>query len=944
MLKNRVMSILGLLVVASMVLAACGPAATEVPATAAPVATEAPTATPVPVRQGAWVDSVVFTSIDNADEAVKQLQADQIDVFAETVANPNTFKTVKEDANLSYATSFGTYTELTFNPVLKFTDGRLNPFGDPKIREAMNQLIDRNYIVQEIYGGLASTKLLPLNSAFPDYARYVDTARALEAKYAFNSEAAKAVIAAEMEANGATLGTDGKWMFDGKPVTIIFIIRIEDERKATGDYISGLLEDAGFTVDRQYKSRSDASPIWYRSNPTDGQWNVYTGGWITTAVSRDDATNFAYFYSNLGSGSALWQAYSPSEEFFAVSEKLWNSDFKDMDERGQQFRQAMELAMQDSVRVWLVDQQAFSPFKANVKLAYDLAGGISGSRLWPYTLRFTDKEGGEMRIAMSGILTEPWNPINGSNWISDTSANRATGDVAAMPDPYTGLVWPQRIEKAEVVAKEGLPITKSLDWVDLKFQPEITVPDDAWADWDASAQKFITVGEAKAIAAKVADFETQAAALAAAVDLTKLDDAALTQFVSDYAAKYSEVTGFAVDVSSAFASDDAKAAVTAKVEEIKAAAAEEQAAALLGFANETVAVLKGGEAFGIASRDYSTALAKTTVYYPADLFKTVKWHDGSPLSMADFVMGMIMTFDNGKLGSAIYDENAASNVESFLSHFKGVKIVSTDPLVIETYDDFYLLDAETMISTWWPVYSYGQAPWHNLAIGIQAETDNKLAFSSGKAETNQVEWTSFIAGPSLEILKGYADADAASGFIPYEPTLGQYVTADEAKARFVNLQTFYGVHNHFWLGTGPFILDKVFPVESTLTLVRNPDFVDPADKWAGFGEPKLSTVIVDGAGQVTIGAEASFDVLVTYADAPYPAAEIAGVKYLVFNAKNELVATGEATLVEDGKYQVVLSADVTKGLEAGSNKIEVAVSSNVVSIPTFASFEFVTAP
>nr|BAL54666.1 peptide/nickel transport system substrate-binding protein [uncultured Chloroflexota bacterium]BAL56879.1 peptide/nickel transport system substrate-binding protein [uncultured Chloroflexota bacterium] len=843
---RKLSHILGLAVVLGLLLAACGPKtplATQLPsqpptatATAVP-----PTPTPTPPPpQGSWVDSIVFSSIDSPDVAITQLKAGQLDVFAETVSNPENFKVVKEDANLRYYTSLGTYTELTFNPILNFKDGRLNPFGDPQIREAMNMLVDRNYIVQEIYGGLAVPKLLPLNSSFPDYARYIDTARALENIYAYNPDKAKAMIKERMEALGATMGADGKWQYNGQPVTLIFIIRIEDERKAIGDYVAGVLEDAGFTVDRQYKSRQEASPIWLRSDPNEGQWNLYTGGWITTAISRDDGSNFAYYYTKLGGGSPLWQAYTPSDEFYSVAEKLWNNDFTTLDERGQLFQKAMELALKDSVRVWLVDQVSFSPARANVQLASDLAGGISGSRLWPYTLQFTDKKGGEVRIAVNGIPVDPWNPIAGSNWISDQMAIRATGDVAAMPDPYTGLAWPQRIEKAEVVAKEGLPISKSLDWVDLKFEPEIKVPADAWADWDAANQKFITVGE-----------------------------------------KFPEGT---------------------------------------------------------------TALVKTTVVYPKDLFQKIKWHDGSPLTLGDFIMGMILTFDPGKQESAIYDEAAASNLESFLSHFKGVRIVSTDPLTIETYDDYYLLDAELTVSTWWPAYGYGQAPWHSLALAIQAEADKKLAFSTDKAQANGVEWTSFIGGPSLEILKGYLDQDAQNGYVPYAETLGKYVTADEAKARYANLQKWYQEHGHFWVGTGPFYLDKVFTTEKSLVLKRYADFPDYADKWLRFGEPKIAAVTLDGPAQVKAGEEAKFNVSVTFKGQPYPANELASVKYLLFDANNNLVAKGDAVKVAEGQYQVVLGADMTKGLTAGTNKLEVVVASNVVSIPSFQSIQFVTVP
>jgi len=62
-----------------------------------------------------------------------------------------------------------------------------------------------------------------------------------------------------------------------------------------------------------------------------------------------------------------------------------------------------------------------------------------------------------------------------------------------MYDPYTGLIWPLRVACADVLVKEGLPVGKTLDWVNLQFAPEIALPDDVWADWDATAQKFLTV-------------------------------------------------------------------------------------------------------------------------------------------------------------------------------------------------------------------------------------------------------------------------------------------------------------------------------------------------------------------------------------------------------------------------------------------------------------------
>jgi peptide/nickel transport system substrate-binding protein len=753
------------------------------------------------------------------------------------------YKTVQADPNLAFVNVYGSADEISYNPSACTDTTKLNPFANAKIRAATNKLFDRNYINQEIQGGLGVPKFFPVVTAFPDYAKYIATARALEGKYAYNPELAKADIAAEMEAMGATLGADGKWQYQGAPVVLIGIIRTEDDRRQIGDYVATQLESVGFTVDRQFKTRSEASPIWVQSNPADCLYNYYTGGWITTAVDRDQGDNFSFYNTANDYPIPMFQAYTPSEEFNEIALKLRNNDFATLEERDELFARAMELSIEDSgsgsVRVWIDDGLAFGPQTADVQVTADLSGGVSGAQLWPYTVRFKDLEGGVMRMAQPGILVDPWNSIAGSNWIYDQMPIRATQDYGAVYDPFTGLAWPQRIESATVVAEEGLPIGKTLDWVNLEFAPSIEVPGDAWVDWDATNQKFITAAEA---------YTT-------------------TQ----------------------------------------------------------------------------TARTKTTVVYPADLFETIKWHDGSPLTMGDFVNNMIMNFDPGKPESAIYDEALGETLAAFLSHFKGVKVVSTDPLTIETYDDLFNLDAEVLVygSTWWPNYTYGPLSWHANALGVQAEADKKLAFSADKAEKNKVEWMSYVAGPSLEILKGYLDASLTEPYIPYAATLGEYVTAEEAAARYANLAKWYEERGNFWLGTGPFYLYRVFPVEQTITLQRFADYPDRADKWAVFGEPKVATVELDGPGQVAAGSEAVFDVFVNFKDQPYPADEVASVAYLVFDASGNLVTQGDAAFVADGQYQVTLGTDVTGAFTSGGYKLEVAVVVTPVSLPGFASLEFI---
>lgn len=786
---------------------------------------------------GAWVDEVIVTEEPSAAAAVTRLEVGELDVYAYGVSDPAIFQKVSASPALGFERSFGSYSELTFNPagpVLE--DGKLNPFAVPRVREAINWLVDREYIAEEIHGGMAVPRYLPITSAFPDYARLADIARKLELRYAHDPERAKAVITEEMGKLGATL-VGGKWHYQGEPVKLILLIRTEDERREIGDYLATLLEELGFTVERQYKTAAEASPIWIGSDPAKGLFHIYTGGWVTTVVARDQSTNFNFFYTPRGLARPLWQAYKPATEFDEIADRLARRDFKTMEERTQLFARALELAMQDSVRVWLVDSLSISPRRAEVKVAADLAGGIYGAYLWPYTIRFTDRVGGTMRIAMPSILTDPWNPLDGTNWIYDMMLIRATADYGYMWDPFTGLHWPQRAERAEVYVKEGLPVSRTLDWVDLKFVPENRVPPDAWLDWDPVAQRFITVGE-----------------------------------------KHPE---------------------------------------------------------GL------TANRKTVVYYPNNLYN-VKWHDGSNFSLADIVLGIILTFDRAKEGSPVFDAAKVPAFETFQRYFRGVRIVQKDPLVIETYTDLYYLDAEWYVGTWFPYYDQGPGAWHTLGLGLMAEMNQEAAFSKDKSQKLGVEWLNMIAGPTVGVLERFLRKASDENYIPYAPALGQFISAAEARQRWANLAAWYREKGHFWVGSGPFYLERAYPVEGMVHLKRFADYPDPAEKWVRFGEPMIADLEVEGATRVRIGAEAVYDVAVTFQGKPYPVALVENVKYLVFDARGELALTGTAQAVGDGLWRIVLTGAQTARLPAGSNRLEVIAVPRVVSIPSFESVVFVT--
>ena len=712
---------------------------------------------PLPAT-GAAVGTVIFTLEPDHARAVLKLAAGAIDIYAQPITDPVLFADIVTHPEIDYAFSYGSCLDLRFNtvgPIFPGT-GKLNPFAVPEIREAMNWLIDRDYMVEEYLGGMGVAKYTALGTAFPDAAvRYPHIVEAIEAHYAHNPTEATAVIAAEIEKLGAVF-EDGNWYYDGEWVEIIALIRADlSPYPAAGHYLADLLEDLGFQVTRLVRTAAEAAPIWLYGDPADGEFHFYTGNWASPAIPLDQGGIFDQMYTHrVMTGYALWEVLEEQlldwPELDEASRKLRYREFTTMEEREELFETVLWEAMKFSNCIWLMDVAAGNSFRHNVRVAVDIAGGI-GEPMWAYTAHF--HEDGEpvwrytMRIEMPSLLVDNWNPVAGSTKSYDMFITGTLGDSGTLPHPRTGLLWPQRIESAAVTIKEGLPVGRTLDWLTLDFAPEIVTPSDAWADWDAVEERFITVAE-------------------------KMDSES---------AYYDE--------------------------------------------------------------DYSPqALRKSVVTYPADLWQ-VPLHDGSTLSIGDFILAMIMTFDRGKEDSPIYDPSEKASLEAFLATFKGVRIVSVEPnLVIETYSDVWYMDAEWNVTHWFPAYGTQDWTgfWHTVTVGWLAEKNEALAFSQDKSAGLGVEWTDYTRGPSLDILSWWMDWAAAYNFIPYKSTLGDYITSAQATERWTNLQDWYADIGHFWVGSGPYMLKTVSPTAKIVVLKRFEDYPDPSDKWFFLLEPLSS--------------------------------------------------------------------------------------------------------
>jgi len=237
-----------------------------------------------------------------------------------------------------------------------------------------------------------------------------------------------------------------------------------------------------------------------------------------------------------------------------------------------------------------------------------------------------------------------------------------------------------------------------------------------------------------------------------------------------------------------------------------------------------------------------TVQLMSRAYYPAGTFG-IKLHDGSELSMADFLLGAILTFDRAQPASAIYDPAAVSAYNSFMAVFRGVKFITDEPgydLVVETWTNSWSMDAELSVVTWFPTYRQGQGAWHTLGIGIKAEAEEKLAYGEAKSNTLEVPWTNFIAGAARDELKTQLAGVIAAGstYAPYKALIAAEYAARglgdfdvEIADRWANLDAFVAAKNHFWVGSGPLYLDSVDTINNVAVLKRHADYPDDADKW-----------------------------------------------------------------------------------------------------------------
>ena len=478
-------TVLPLAMAVAMVAAACSGGGDGGPSTAAPSPSPGPSpgATPTVAvepagyeaphsRPGPAVDRVLFKAF-HVDQAPAEFEAGNMDAYFFSLKT-SAARSLRNKEGVRLEEAPATSISIVLNPA-PAPEGQLNPFSIKEIRQAVQYLVNRNSIASDIYQGMALPMVTHLSPTDFDFLTVFDLAK--EVDYRYDPDLAFSIIQREMTNAGAEL-VDGRWEFEGRPIRLKFIVRVEDERRDVGELLRAELERAGFLVAPSYQRFAPAVLAVYSSDPQAFGWHLYTEGWGRGSPQR-------YDFGTINQMAAPWQGNMPGwresgfwqyehAELDDLGQRLFTGDFRNLDERNQIYRRMTEIALDESIRVWVATVQNSYPIDDRVRgITIDLVSGPKTQR----TVRNAYIPGkDELTLGNLWVWTErtTWNPVGGFGDVYSNDIWRNLFDPPVTIHPFTGLPVPFR---ADFVIETAGP------------DGRLDIPDGAVL-WDSEADRW----------------------------------------------------------------------------------------------------------------------------------------------------------------------------------------------------------------------------------------------------------------------------------------------------------------------------------------------------------------------------------------------------------------------------------------------------------------------
>ena len=408
-------------------------------------------------EKNTFVNSIKFIQYLDENTALEEVKNGNLDLYYYRIS-PDRLENKQSTEGLKIYDSTGGSYSLLVNPA---ESEKFNPFSEKDARFALNYLVDRKLIVNELMSGYGSQIISYYGPTDPAYLTIIKEIESFNFKY--NPTLANKINSESIIERGGEK-IDGKWFQNNKEIEVTNFFRSDDPvRKSIGEILAKELENIGFKIKKDYGDLNKAFVVVYGSNPAEMSWNLYTEGWGRSAFVKYDSIGLGQMYSpwfsNMpGFNDPTYWNYE-NKKLDELTQKIYKGDFESAEKRTELIQEAVVEGINESVRIFLASKVDQYVVNQNVEgVVNDLGAGVP-SRFTPINAKTDDNE---LSVGVKQIYQGAWNPIMG---LTDTYSRQIwniISDPITFKHPFTGETFPVRaqwdVETSELNKKISVPI------------------------------------------------------------------------------------------------------------------------------------------------------------------------------------------------------------------------------------------------------------------------------------------------------------------------------------------------------------------------------------------------------------------------------------------------------------------------------------------------------
>jgi len=390
-------------------------------------------------EKGTFLDEIRFVQYLDENTALEEVRNGKLDLYYYRISSDR-LKDADSRDGLQIFESTGGYFSILLNPT---NAGEFNPFSIREVRYAINFLVDRNLIVNELLGGYGSPMISNYGIFSADYLGIIDVLESFQFRY--NPNLANQIISEQLENAGAQK-INNVWHYDEEPIVITFFIRSDDPaRKAIGEILSSNLESIGFIVEKEFGDLNKAFVVVYGSDPAEQKWHLYTEGWGSSGFTRYDSVALAQMYapwfSNMpGNNNPAYWNYQ-NDLLDKITQKIYSGESETAEERTRLIKDATKEGVNESVRVFLASKVDQYVSNENLDGVINALGAGVPSRFTPINVQASDQS---ITIGVKQIYQGAWNPVAGLTDTYSTQIWFTLFDPSLTGHPFSGKIFPIR--------------------------------------------------------------------------------------------------------------------------------------------------------------------------------------------------------------------------------------------------------------------------------------------------------------------------------------------------------------------------------------------------------------------------------------------------------------------------------------------------------------------